>query len=119
MALKNMNELLEKKGKLIILEPALPGIYGALEKTENCFRRYTKKSINNVLTKNGFTVKSCRYTNIIGAVGWFVNSKILKRNVLDAKQMKVYDKIIPFISFIENIINPPIGLSLICVCERG
>ena len=116
-ALRNMNWLL-KEGRLILLEPALPGIYGTLDANEGCLRRYTKKSINDILAKNGFIVENCRYTNMVGATGWFVNSRILKRDILSVSQTRFYDKMVPLISFIERMIHPPIGLSLMCVCGK-
>jgi ubiquinone/menaquinone biosynthesis C-methylase UbiE len=118
-ALMNMYELLDDAGKLIILEPALPQIYGSLDRNENCLRRYSKDDLKNILMDNRFRVDICRYVNFIGAIGWFINGRILKRKILSKKQTRYFDKIVPFTANIEKGIPIPFGLSLLCVCEKS
>jgi ubiquinone/menaquinone biosynthesis C-methylase UbiE len=117
-ALMNMYKLLDDAGKLIVLEPALPQIYGSLDRNENCLRRYSKDVIKNVIG-NRFKVDICRYVNLVGAIGWFINGKILKRKILSKKQTRIFDKAVPFIANIEKGIPVPFGLSLLCVCEKS
>jgi 2-polyprenyl-3-methyl-5-hydroxy-6-metoxy-1,4-benzoquinol methylase len=117
-ALRNMNKLLNKNGKLILLEPALPWIYGTLDINENCLRRYTKKGVKKLLAKNGFRVEKCRYMNLIGAFGWFIRGKILKKKRLNAGQAQLFDRLVPVIAKIEKIIPVQLGLSLVCICRK-
>ena len=117
-ALKNMCKLLDDDGKLIVLEPALPYLYGSIDKEEYHARRYSKKGIKSVLTKNGFKVGICRYINLVGAIGWFVSGKIFRRKALNKKQAMLFDKVWPLIGSIEKKMVVPFGLSLLCICEK-
>lgn len=117
-ALRNFNKILNKKGTLCLLVPAIKWLYGTMDRADNHFRRYSKKELKFKLEKNGFRIKKMRYVNFIGAFGWFLNGKILKKNVLPGIQLGLYDKLIPFIFKFERLFGPPFGLSLICICEK-
>lgn len=67
----------------------------------------------------GFQVDYCRYLNLLGVFGWWLNGKILKRKIIPKSQMLLYDKVVQFSSRIEKFLPKPLGLSLFCVGRKS
>ncbi|MDD5688001.1 MAG: class I SAM-dependent methyltransferase [Elusimicrobia bacterium] len=117
-ALQNMYNLLQTNGHLLLFVPALNWLFGSLDKNANHCRRYDKKLLKNLLEQNGFKLEKMFYSNFIGIFGWFVNGKILKRKSFPIVQPILFDKMVPFLTKIEEYIRPPIGMSLIVIVKK-
>ncbi|MBN1156902.1 class I SAM-dependent methyltransferase [Candidatus Woesearchaeota archaeon] len=117
-AMKNIYGLLEKKGRLIVMEPAMKILFGSLDREQNHCRRYSRSEIRQKLSDAGFEVESCFMINAIGAVGWFVTGKILKRKELQPSSLGLFDRIIPLFIKIDKVLKPLVGLSVVCVCRK-
>jgi len=111
-------ELLPSNGRLIVLVPALQVLYNVLDKELGHFRRYDKKELNKKLNKNGFRVCSLRYFNLFGIAGWFMNGTLLRRRLLPAKQMGVFNKMVPLFMKMEKVVPMWKGQSLIAMAEK-
>lgn len=118
-ALKNMFNLLRSGGKLILLVPAFPSAYGLMDADLGHFRRYTVGSAGKKMKKAGFEVVGNKYINWLGLIGWFVNGKILKQNIISKWQVGLFDKISRPLLLIEEFINPPFGLSVLAVGKNS
>jgi hypothetical protein len=79
------------------------------------FRRYYQEELNEKVSAAGFEIKYCRYLNLLGILGWWLNGKIFKRKIIPKGQMMLYDHIVWFSQKIEHFLPKPIGLSLFCV----
>ena len=76
-------------------------------------------SVKKLAADADLRIKKVHYMNSIGMLGWFWNARITKRVSQDAKQIYIFDKlIVPWLSAIEKIIPPPIGLSLFVVFQK-
>lgn len=117
-ALSNMNKLLKPRGRLILLVPAHQEAFGSLDKDLGHFRRYSKKQLLEELVNSGFKVYRLRYLNWLGAIGWFVNARILKRKLLPKNQLTIFDKLARPFLIVEKFIEPPFGLSLLVIAEK-
>jgi len=118
--IKNIRQCLEHKGKLILYVPAVKALFGSLDSNLGHYRRYKKAELEQMLGRNGFKIIKSRYMNFLGAFTWFLYSRILKRDKVKEKRILFYDKwFIPLISRIENLINPPIGQSLLIIAEAN
>ena len=117
-ALKNMRDLLNERGNLVVMVPAIPAIYGTLDSLVGHYRRYTRRTFRDTALKAGFVVKRQFYMNMPGIVSWFIAGRILKRRQFDSVPCKTLDNVVPFIQFLEKCIKPPIGQSLITVCGK-
>jgi len=115
--LQNINRLLEKGGKFIILVPAHSFLFSKMDKNLGHYRRYSKKNLALLLTKAGFEIEEMRYLNFIGACGWFVNGKILRKKLIPSRQLRVFDFLVNVLS-IEKIISPPFGLSVLAIAKK-
>lgn len=117
-ALSNMYQVLEPEGRLILIVPAFPILYGSIDKVDGHFRRYNKKGLQNKLKKCGFSVQKSLYMDIFGILLWILHGKILKKKIHPKGQIVFFDKFVPFCAFWEKVIRPPFGLSLFFICER-
>lgn len=118
-ALDHMSSLLADKGRLCLVVPAFPSIFGEMDKTDNHYRRYTKRQLSEKVRSAGFSIVYCTYMNIPGFFGWWFNGKIAKRKFIPFRQMLAYDRIIPVVRFIEKLFQPPFGQSIVMVAEKG
>lgn len=117
-ALKNIAKHLKKNGKLVVVTPAHKVLCGSLDKNLGHFRRYTKAEISKKFQNAGLAVVEARYLNWFGALGWFVNSKILRRKILPSKQLRLFALLSRPFLFFERFISPPFGLSVLIVGEK-
>lgn len=115
--LEQLSEAIQSKGRLILLVPACPWAYGTLDKNLEHKRRYTKRGLSELASKNGFKTLSIKYFNLPGIFGWAFSSKVLRRKNLSKIQMKLFNLLIPMVK-LERIIPPPLGLSLIAILEK-
>ena len=117
--LKKLNELLTPQGKLIIKVPALMSLYGEMDRVIGHYRRYDRILLLDTLNKANFFQPLIWYFNLAGIPGWLLNSKVLKRTNPPSQQVSLFNKIVPVLSTLENIIKPPIGLSLFAVASKN
>jgi hypothetical protein len=115
-ALANARRILDaSRGRLILLVPAHPALYGPLDEKLGHFRRYTRRALKDALTRAGFRIESMQWLNMLGMPGWWLNARVLRRDRLPSFQMAAYNVLSRVILPIENWIGPPVGLSLVAV----
>lgn len=120
LALSNIFEILDRKGKVLIQVPAMEVLYGSFDIIAGHYRRYNKKSLKEKLRRAGFDITSIYYMNAISTFGWFLNYRILKRKKIPSSQVLFLDRyLIPLQRKIESISRPPFGLSLIAIAEKN
>ena len=112
-AIGHMADLLPKGGRLVILVPALPALYGALDVYLHHYRRYRKKELRKLFEEGGFKIDDLFYFNFFGIFGWFLNSRILRREILPPGQLKLFNTLAPGFRAFESAVPIPVGQSLI------
>lgn len=117
-AVENMFNRLNISGKLILLVPAHNFLYGSLDENLEHERRYEKVGIRELLANVGFNIEEVRYLNLLGAIGWFVNSKILRRKILPSNQLLLFDKLARPLLLLEKYFEPPFGLSIFTIAKK-
>ncbi len=118
-ALDNIRLLLKQEGRLVLMVPALPAIYGTLDKLVGHYRRYTKKTLTPLLQNHGFKIERQFYMNIFGVVSWFTAGRILKYKIFDPVSCRRLDRFVPIFEKLETFVKPVIGQSLITVCRKN
>jgi SAM-dependent methyltransferase len=112
-------DLLSPGGVLLLLVPAVPAIFGSLDRAFEHFRRYTKSGLRRSLLGAGFEVETLRYMNLLGVLAWFVSGRVFHRTTLGRRQVRFYDRwVIPAVRRLEALITPPIGQSLLAVARK-
>ena len=109
--------VLESGGKLVLLVPAMPSLYGSLDVHLNHFRRYDRQGLRDLVTRAGFDVQALRYLNRPGVLGWWLNSRVLKRRVLPRGQLAAFKWIQPLLRLEANS-NPSFGMSLLVLAIK-
>ncbi|MFH0807434.1 MAG: SAM-dependent methyltransferase, partial [Elusimicrobiota bacterium] len=104
-------------GRLVLIVPAHKALFGSLDERVGHCRRYSKEELVNKLRKECFSVEKTEFMNFLGAVGWFLNFKILKRKRMPKISILFFDKLIPLIALSEKYIKFPFSLSLLCVAK--
>jgi SAM-dependent methyltransferase len=110
--------VLEPAGRLLIFVPALPFLYGSLDRRFEHHRRYTRPTLRARLLSAGFRIRSLHYMNLPGALSWLLVGRVLHRQTLSPRQVATYDRwIVPWMVRLESLRPPPFGQSLIAVAE--
>ena len=110
---------LKKGGKLIINVPAFSFLYSQFDKDIGHYRRYSKKSLNNLLTTFPFEEITMKYYDSIGFLLSFLSKKINKdyRKNFGTK-IKIWDSLIPIAKFLDLLLINRFGKSLIVICTK-
>ncbi len=113
-----IKSMLCKGGKLLLLVPALPQIYGTLDALVGHHRRYTRKGLVRTLEKAGFVVERQHYMNIFGVVTWFVAGRMLRCRKFSSVVCRALDRFVPVLRQFERYGSPPFGQSLVMICTK-
>jgi SAM-dependent methyltransferase len=117
-ALACIQRLLAPRGRLLLLVPAERYLYGTLDRALGHFRRYERRPLRGLLVRSGFEVESLRYMNLPGIVGWFMNGRIFRRDLLPRPQLALFNVLAPLFERVEASISPPRGQSLVAICRK-
>lgn len=116
-AVRRFRQILPEGGKVVVLVPALPQLFGAIDEAVGHHRRYTPETLRRVLEDNGFTVDTLEWMNLVGIPGWFMNSRVLRRRAVPKLQLKLYDRLAPLLAQAESHVKLPVGMSLFAVAR--
>jgi glycosyltransferase involved in cell wall biosynthesis len=115
--LADFASVLQPGGRLVLLVPAMPALYGSLDIHLNHFRRYDRDALVDLVRRAGFDVQTVRYLNRPGVLGWWLNSRVLRRRVLPRAQLIAFRWIQPLLR-LEEKSNPSFGMSLLVLATR-
>ena len=115
--LTDFARVLPDGGHLVLLVPAMPSIYGTLDKHLDHFRRYDREPLRQLLAETGFEVETLRYLNQPGVFGWWLNSRVLKRRVIPRTQVGAVRWLMPWLRA-ESRRSPKFGMSLLALAKR-
>ena len=104
-------------GVVAVLVPAHPALYSNLDKNLGHYRRYTEASLISMFCEAGFVVEHSRYFNWVGAVGWYLFGRILKRPHITKIATKGFGLVSRFRT-LEERFRIRFGLSVLVVGRR-
>jgi SAM-dependent methyltransferase len=113
-ALANIAAVLPAGAPIFLLVPAFMGIYGAHDREDNHFRRYTKRSLAETVAPLPITIERQYYMNLPGFFAWYLLGRVI-RKPLGEGQIGLYDRLIPGIRALETRVRPPLGQSLVAL----
>lgn len=117
-ALLELQSILVPGGRVILQLPAHALLYGTLDKNIDHYRRYTKKDIRKKLVSAGLEPERFFRMNMPGAAGWFVYSRLLKREILPTGPLGLFNTLTPLFTAVERVAPIPFGLSLFAVARK-
>jgi len=104
-------------GRLLLLVPAHPKLYGSLDLFLGHKRRYRKSDVASLFMRAGLEVEELRLVNPLGFVGWFVAARLLRRRVIPSRPLAIFDRLVPVLRPLDALALP-IGLSVWAVARR-
>jgi len=104
-------------GRLAVLVPAHPRLYGALDRRYGHARRYTRELLRTVLEGARLEVSELRSFNLLGVPGWWIKSRSPTPR-LSPRSLAAYEALLPLWRPLEERLRPPWGLSLVALSAR-
>lgn len=123
VALRHMFQLLQPGGYLLLFVPAGVYMYGTLDRALGHFRRYTRTDLTARVAGAGFRPARVSYLNLAGIPGWWLNSRVLHRQLLPTGQLRLFNTLAPLLITVERALrrlwDVPAGQSLLCIARKG
>jgi len=112
--LRRLRSRLAPQGRVVLIVPALHRLYGRTDRAIGHRRRYERQELRDKLEAAGLTVEHLSAFNLAGALGWYVNSRLLKRRTVPGVQARINNLLVPLLR-LEERFACPVGLSLVAV----
>jgi len=118
-ALEAMASVLVPGGAIVLLVPAFQALYGPIDQNLAHHRRYSRNTLAGLAQQAGIRIEKLHYVNAIGFFGWWVNSRVFRREAQSERQIRIFDRcVVPWMSRLEAIAPPPFGQSLFAVLRK-
>lgn len=118
VAMLNMKKLLKENGNSIILVPAFQTLYNTFDTNLGHFKRYTKKTLSELISGTGYKIEKTFYFNFFGMFGWFVVGSVLRKKVIPENSMGLFDKLVFLTKNLDKVFSGVMGLSVVCVAKK-
>jgi SAM-dependent methyltransferase len=115
-ALREFMGLLVPGGRLLLLVPAHPALYGGYDRAAGHVRRYPKELLRDRLVEAGFEIETLRHVNPVGALGWLVRVRLRSSEDWPAGSFSLFDRAVPVLRGLDAL-RLPFGLSLWAVAR--
>jgi SAM-dependent methyltransferase len=118
--LKRAYELLKPGGRVGIIVPAIPSLYGSLDAKTGHFRRYRKEALKQVAEQAGFTVTDLHYFDAVGVLPYWATIKVGAMPALSDRTTFLFDNVLVPMSKVAHRVwkQIPIGKNLLLVATR-
>jgi glycosyltransferase involved in cell wall biosynthesis len=116
-AVRHMRSALCEDGRLVVLVPQDPSIFGTLDDTVGHQRRYTRDSLRALLEPNGFAVESMHDFNRATRPAWWFNGRVRRKRSFDKEELRLVDRLAWLMRLLESLL-PWQGVSVIAVARR-
>jgi SAM-dependent methyltransferase len=116
-AVSAMARALRPGGRLTLLVPAHPRLYGPLDRGYGHHRRYTAESLRRLVAGAGLEVLDVHAFNLLGIPGWWAQNRRRHPSV-GAGSLRAYEALLKAWRPVEERVRPPWGLSVIAHARR-
>ena len=116
--LRGLRDSLVAGGYLLLLVPAHGFLFGEIDRNVGHERRYSRGQLRAFLEQAGMEPVEVRYVNPLGAAGWFVSSRLLRRNQVPSGPLRAYDRLVPVLQRLDRL-PLPFGLSVWAVARKA
>ena len=115
-ALAVMAKALRPGGRLSLLVPAGPKLFGPLDDAYGHWRRYTADDLDSSLVEAGFEIESRHFHNVLGIAGWWTKNRRPGARI-GPRSFRTYEILLAGWQPVERRMRPPFGLSLVYVAR--
>src|SRR5262245_16150476 len=113
-ALRTFARALRPGGACLLLVPAHPWLFSSLDAGLSHYRRYPRAGLRNLAAHAGLEARLLYHFNPLGAFGWWLNGRLLRRPHLPRGQVAAYSRFGIAVSRLLDRLNPfPLGISLV------
>jgi glycosyltransferase involved in cell wall biosynthesis len=116
-ALKNMFDLLQPGGRLLLLVPAHPALFCHIDENLGHYRRYRLDELCEKVRDAGFAVEKRFYFNSLGALGWFVAGKLFRSQEIHPSYLWLQKVLLPLGHLLDRL-HLPLGLSAVVIGRK-
>jgi SAM-dependent methyltransferase len=114
-----MAGLVRPGGAVVVIVPAFPFAMSPVDVATGHVRRYTRQSLERVLSDSGLRVEQVYYANALGLLGYYMATSVLHLSPKEGRMVKVYDSVVlPTTKAVERVVRPPFGQSVFAVARR-
>ncbi len=117
---RQAHQLCAPGGRLCVFVPAVPAIYGTLDRKSGHYRRYRKAELVANVTAGGFRVDDVRYFDVAGLVPYWLAYRVIGIQSLGGTSTSLFAKVlVPMSRAVQWLLRrPPIGKNLILTATR-
>ena len=114
-------DLLAPGGRLGVFVPAMPALYGTMDKLSDHFRRYTREGLRDVVESGGFRIDELLYVDMASVVPYWLAYRVIKLKSLGGGSGALFDRfLIPLSRGAQRVWKrPPFGKNLVCLATRA
>lgn len=116
-AVRAMADALRPGGRLTLLVPAHPWLYGKLDRIYAHHRRYTRARVRSVVEQAGLVIDELYSFNMLGVPGWWLN-RFRSAPGITPSALRAYELLMRAWKPVEQRWRPPIGLSVIVQAHK-
>jgi SAM-dependent methyltransferase len=116
-AVEAIGQALRPGGRLGLLVPSGPRLFGPLDRVYGHQRRYTREMLRRVVEDADLRLLELHPFNTLGIPGWWAKNR-LGANSLGTRSLAAYEALLPLWRPLERRLRPPWGLSLVARVER-
>ncbi|HEY3686349.1 MAG TPA: class I SAM-dependent methyltransferase [Streptosporangiaceae bacterium] len=117
-ALRSLAKVTKPGGRIVIWVPGYMQLYGDFDRKVGHVTRYTPKTLRASMEAAGLEVEVMKPINMLGGIAWWLAVRIGGASDSGGRLTKVYDRtVVPVTRFIEKIIRPPFGQTVIGVAR--
>ena len=118
-ALRNFRRMLRPGGVCLLMVPAHPFLFSSLDLGLSHHRRYAKGALLELARAAGLEPGITVHFNPLGALGWWLNGRVLHRSAIPAGHVSIYARFLIQVSRVLDRLNPfDLGISLISVLQN-
>jgi SAM-dependent methyltransferase len=117
-AVRSITRALKSGGRLALLVPANPRLFGRIDRAYGHERRYTRERVEWVLASADLAVEHLYGFNLLGVPGWWVKNRVGKGRI-DRRSLRVYESMVRVWRPVEERWRPSTGLSLFALARKA
>lgn len=117
-ALRSLAAVTKPGGRIVIWVPGYMQLYGDFDRKVGHVTRYTPKTLRASMEAAGLQVEVMKPINMLGGIAWWLAVRIGGASDSGGRLTKIYDRtVVPVTRFIEKLITPPFGQTVIGVAR--
>lgn len=118
-ALRGMSRLVRPGGHVVLIVPAFPIAMSNFDREIGHQRRYRRAGLADLAARAGLDVVELHHVNAVGLFTWVVAVRLLRGRPKAGMALRTYDRVVPYLQWVEARRIPPFGQSLLLVARTA